>query len=301
MIPIQGNTKLLTIGEGLLTALIFGSTLVFVKMGLQDVGPLTLAGLRYVLAFVLLAPFLVRCGKSMRYPSWVWGRLILIGICFYVVGNGALFWGLQTISPTTGSLLLNLTPVLVLLAGVVWLKELPTRVQIVGILVGIGGSVLFFSSGSNAGEPLGIGIVAFGLLGISSLGILGRQLARDRQVDTLPLTAIPMAIGGSLFLPIAFAVEGMPKVSATGWGVVLLLAVVNTACGYLLYNHVLKTLAAFELSVILTLAPLVTAFWAWVLLDDTLGIIPMIGILVVIAGVVLVQWGTKNAAPPIVR
>jgi drug/metabolite transporter (DMT)-like permease len=232
----------------------------------------------------------------MQYSSRVWVRLILIGICFYVVGNGALFWGLQTISPTTGSLLLNLIPVLVLLAGAVWLKERPTRVQIVGILVGIGGSVLFFSPGSNAGEPLGIGIVAFGLLGISSLGILGRELARDRQVETLPLTAIPMAIGGSLFLPMAFAVEGVPKVSASGWGIVLLLATINTACGYLLYNHVLKTLAVFELSVILTLAPLVTAFWAWVLFGDTLGIIPMIGILTVIVGVVLVQWGRKNAA-----
>ena len=65
-----------------------------------------------------------------------------------------------------------------------------------------------------------------------------------------------------MLLPIALTIEGLPGFSAIGWGFVLWLAVINTACVYALYNHALKVLAAFELSVILNLIPLVTAFLA---------------------------------------
>ncbi len=79
-----------------------------------------------------------------------------------------------------------------------------------------------------------------------------------------------------------------------GWGLVLWLAIINTACVYALYNHALRTLAAFEMSVILSLAPLVTALWAWLLLGERLVTIQLIGMVVVILGVALVQWGGQS-------
>jgi drug/metabolite transporter (DMT)-like permease len=300
---IERPSRLLAIGEGLLIVLILGSTLVLVKMVLGSMGPLTIVGLRYSLAFLVLLPFMIRREVQMRFSSPLWIRLSLIGISFYVIGNGALFWGLKYIPATTGSLLLSLVPLLVLLAGIPWLKEVPKRLQIVGVFVGLAGSGLFFSPGPKAGEPLGIGIVAVGLLGIASFSLLGRGLARDRLVGTLPLTAIPLAIGAVILLPMAFSIEGLPGSSTKAWGMVLLLAVINTACVYMLYNHALKVLPAFELSVIVNLTPLVTAFWAWLLLEERLSIIQIMGIVAVIGGVALVQWKKQrgSVSPPIVK
>jgi len=290
----EKTARYVAIAEGVLVTLILGSTLVFVKMALDYLGPLTITGLRYCLAFLLLLPFLPRHGVVTRWPSRLWIRLLFIGLGFYVIGNGALFWGLKYIPATTGSLLLSLIPLLVLFAGILWLKELPTRLQTVGVVVGLAGSVLFFSPGFKAAEPLGMAIVAIGLLGIAAFGIIGREVARERRVDTLSLTAIPLAFGGGILLPIAFSIEGLPEFSAKGWVFVLWLAVINTACVYVLYNHALRELAAFEMSVLVNLTPLVTAFWAWFLLGERLGIIQMIGMVTVIAGVVLVQWGKQN-------
>jgi drug/metabolite transporter (DMT)-like permease len=287
----ERTARYVAMAEGVAVTLILGSTLPVAKMALDYLGPLTITSLRYSLAFLLLFPFMARRGLVRHWPFRLWIRLFCLGFGFYVIGNGALFWGLKYIPATTGSLMLSLVPLLVLAAGILWLKEVPTRWQLAGVVVGLAGSGLFFSPGFKAGEPLGLAIVAIGLAGSVTLSVLGREIARGRQVDTLSLTAIPLALGGGILLPIAFSTEGPPGFSATGWGMVLLLAVVNTACVYTLYNHALKVLAAFEMSVMVNLTPLVTAFWARLLLGERLSIIQTVGMFTVIVGVVLVQWG----------
>jgi drug/metabolite transporter (DMT)-like permease len=77
---------------------------------------------------------------------------------------------------------------------------------------------------------------------------------------------------------------------------VLLLAVINTALAYVLYNHVLKVLAAFEVSVILSINPLITALWGWFLLGEGLQSIQLFGMLVLIVGVALVQGSRQKEA-----
>lgn len=290
-LTVQKPTRLVAIMESVLATLIWGSSFVLVKIGLDYMGPLMVAGLRYFIAAVVLLPFVARCGSAgpPREPR-LWLRLFIIGFSAYAVGNGAMFWGLKYLPATTGSFMMSLSPLLVLLAGAVWLKEIPTQWQIVGVVVVLGGSGLFFSSGLRSGEPLGMAIVAIGLMGFLFFGILGREIARDQKVDTLALTAIPLAFGGGLLLVVALPLEGLPVSSAIGWGIILWLAVINTAFAYLLYNHSLQVLTALEMNVMLNLSPLGTALLAWLILDERLSIIQIAGLITTIIGVILVQW-----------
>ena len=290
---MSASPRLAALAEGLVVVLIFGSTLALAKAALAYLGPLTLSALRYCLAALLLHPLAARRASPARWPTRLWKRFLFIGLSFYVVGNGAVFLGLRYLPATTTTLLLNLIPIVVLVAGIVWLGEAPTRVQLAGVAVGLAGGALFFSPGFKAGEPLGIAIVTVGLVGNAMFGIVGRGIARERSADTLSLTAIPLAVGGAIMLPLALAVEGVPRSPAAGWGIVLWLAVVNTACAYLLYNHALRVLAALEMSMLLNLTPLVTALLAWAFLGERLGVVQLIGMVVVIAGVALVQWGRR--------
>ena len=84
--------RIVAIGESFLATTIWASSFVFVKIGLEYMGPLTIAGFRYFLAFLVLLPFLIRKG-TLRQPisRGIWLRLFAIGISAYTVGNGALF------------------------------------------------------------------------------------------------------------------------------------------------------------------------------------------------------------------
>lgn len=286
--------RVVAIGESVLATTIWASSFVFVKIGLGYMGPLTIAGFRYFLAFLVLLPFLIRKG-TIRQPisKGIWLRLFAIGVSAYTVGNGALFFGLKYLPATTVSFLMSLSPLLILIGSAVWLKEIPTRWQVLGIIVSLFGSVLFFSSGLQSGEPAGIIIVIIGLIGFMIFGILGREIAKVKQLDTITLTTIPLAIGGGFLLLIAFPLEGMPLLSTKSIGIVLWLAIVNTALAYVLYNHSLQILTALEMNVMLNLAPLGTALLAWWLLDERLGFVQIIGMAVMIIGVILVQR-TRN-------
>ncbi len=282
--------RLIAIGESLLVTLIWSSTFVVVKIGLETLGPLTIAGLRYFLGAVVLLPFLIK-RKSLKTPisKELWLHLILIGVSAYTIGNGALFWGLKYVPATTGSFLMSLIPLLVLAGGALLLREIPTGWQIFGVLLSLFGSILFFSSGMQPGEPKGILIVGVGLIGFLAFSLLGRGIARDGKLDTLTLTTLPLAIGGILSMLLALIVEGIPQFTPKSIVIVLFLAVVNTSLGYLLYNHSLRELTALEMNTILNLSPLFTAILSWVLLGETLGTIQILGMVVVIVGVIFVQ------------
>jgi drug/metabolite transporter (DMT)-like permease len=197
---------------------------------------------------------------------------------------------LQYIPATTGSLMLNFIPLVVLLMGIFWLREIPTGIQIIGIIVTLIGSVLFFSPGLSAGDPLGITVVGIGLLGFGVFGILGREVARDQLTDTLSLTAIPLAFGGGLLLLIALPLEGVPHPAPMAWLVVAWLALINTAFAYIFYNHSLQSLTAFEANMLTSLAPVITAGLAFLFLGETIDGVQMLGMIVVLIGVVLSQW-----------
>jgi len=177
--------RLIAVSECVAFTLIAGSTLVFAKMALAYLGPLTITGLRYFLAFLVLFPFLFYHDRLTNISPHLWFRLFLIGLSLYVVGNGALYWGLKYVQATTASLLLSFIPLLVLIAGIIWLKEIPKRLQLVGVIVALIGGIFFFSPGQKVGEPLGIAIVSLGLTGNAAFGILGREIAREQKVDTL--------------------------------------------------------------------------------------------------------------------
>ena len=281
--------------EALLVTVIWSSSFVIVKIGLETLGPLTIAGLRYSLGALALLPlFLFNRPERKPISRSLWLRLIIIGISSYTIGNGALFWGLKYIPATTGSFLMGLIPLLVMIGGAIFLKEIPTRWQGLGVFISLAGSVVYFSGGLQPGEPLGIAILGLGLVGFMTFSLLGRGIARERTLDTLVLTTIPLIIGGLITICLALIVEGIPQFTTRSLWVVIWLALVNTSLGYLIYNHALRELTALEINMLMILTPLFTAFISWIMLRERLDLWQGIGLVVMIVGVFLVQSRQKG-------
>jgi drug/metabolite transporter (DMT)-like permease len=283
--------------EALLTTAIWGSSFVVAKVGLRSIGPITLAGLRYFLAFLLLAPFLVRRLLANGWPSpALLRRLALLGIAAYLLGNGSFFFALQVVPSTTVSFLMGLIPILILAGSVLWLKENPSWWQAFGLVISLVGTGLFFLPGMQAQVWRGIPLLGVGILGFGFFGLLSRLIARERQVDSMTLTAIPLAVGGAGLLAIGLPLEGLPHLTPVGLGVVVLLAVVNTAIAYLLYNHALQHMTALQMNLVLGLSPFVTALLALAVLGETLVAVQWAGMAVATLGVALAQRGQAGVA-----
>lgn len=281
--------------EGLLVSLIWASSFVIVKIGLTFLPPFTLAGLRYFSAFLLLLPILFAGERVPRQAldRDTWLRLAVMGLAAYLVGNGLLFWSLQVLPATTGSFLYSFTPIMVLLLGVVALHEFPTRFQLVGIGIALLGSYVFFAVHLSLQQIQAVGGVLLSTAAFAVFSILGRGFARNDRLSSLTLTAWPLCFGGGSLLLVAWFAEGYATLTLAVIGIILWLSVVNTALAYVLWNDALRTLKAFELNVFANVTPLATALIAWLALDESLSLRQAAGILIVLAGVSLVQWAGR--------
>lgn len=285
----------IAIGQMLIVVLIWSSSFVGVKVALRYTGPLTIAALRYFLAFLFLLPWLlVRQRHFPHLPRAQWLRFSLMGIAQYTIGNGVLYIAMKTLSATTGSLALCFLPIPVSLLGMAYLKERASWPRLFGLIATIGGAFLFFSRGLAPGEPWALFLLGTAVLCASAFPVLAREVARGHKVDTVTITALPLAIGGGLLLVFGGIFEGIPRMPLAGWGIVVGLAVVNTLVPYLLYSHALRTLHAVEANVFVSLTPLGTSLIAAVTVGERLAGVQFAALLLMIGGASLVQWRTAR-------
>jgi len=285
----EGKTHLIAAGEVVLAAAIWATSFVAIKYGLASLGPLTLAGLRFFLAFLMLVPVLM--AKGLPLAPRRWRRLAVMGLVQYTIGNGALFSSLKGLSSTAGSLLYCFIPLLTAGLEVVWIKERISAPQLLGVMLVVGGSVRFFIPEITDGASLGhVALLGLAAVSVATFSVMVRGLARTGEVDSLSLTAFPLGFGGAGLLVLGIAVEGLPSPTPVAWGVIVGMAGVNTVTAFLLYTHALRHLKATEASVILNLSPIATALIARSTLGEVIQPGRMIALVVIVAGAILAQW-----------
>lgn len=289
----EGRSRLVAVLQALLVTLIWSSSWVLMKVGLQDIAPITFAGLRYSLASLCLLPFALRRPhrSSLRSLSATqWLRLLLLGLLFYSVTQGAIFVGLESLPSVTVSLLLSCTTLVVAFLGIRLLDERLGGLQWFGVIINLAGVAIYFLPVAiPAGQVVALLVVIAGVLTNGLSSILGRSINRDGSVSPLMVTAVSMAAGSATLLVFGLVVEGMPRLSLMNWGIVLLLAVVNTAFAFTLWNHTLRTLSATESSIINNTMTVQIAILAWVFLGEGLTPKQIGGMFLVVVGALLVQ------------
>jgi drug/metabolite transporter (DMT)-like permease len=279
--------KLLALFEAIFVVTLWSASPVLVKIAMADLSPLQLAGARYFGAFICLVPFLLwnsrQVLRNLSLSAWL--RLALMGILAYPIGNGLFFWSLKTLPATTSSFLLSAIPIFTLVVGIVWLKERPNWLQGVGFLLALIGGVIFFGMRIEAGDGLAVGAALLGGISLATFGLIARDFVRKGEVNSTVLTAVPMCIGGGLLLVIAPITEipTTPVIGTVAW-----LAIINSALAYVVWNHALKRLQAFEISIVGNLMPMGTAILAPLLVNEVVSGRAWVGMVVALAGVMLV-------------
>ena len=283
---------------------LWASSWVLIKFGLRASLPaLTFAGLRYVLAFLCLMPFVLlnpanrAAIRSLSRKDW--NRLALLGVVFYTLTQGSQFLSLAYLPAAMVSLLLNLTPLAVGLFGILFLSEHPSPGQWFGIaLTIIGVAVYFLPIQIQAMQFIGLLVALGGVISNAASSLLGRQVNRLANSSPLIITFISMGIGSLLLLVVGVLFQGFGKLDLQGWLLIGWLAVVNTAFAFTLWNHTLRTLSAVESSIINSLMMPQIAILAFFFLGESLNWKEIAGLVLVSLGVIIVQLQKRPVREP---
>ena len=294
------SSRISAILQAIFVTILWASSWVLIKIGLRNSLPaITFAGLRYGLAWLFLAPFVLFKREQIRVLLKLsrkdWLQLCALGLIFYTLTQGAQFLSLAYLPAAMVSLLLNLTPVLVGVTGIFFLSERPTRNQWFGIGLAIVGVGLYFLPISlPQAQVIGVMVALGGVLANAGASLLGREVNRKNGLSPLLVTFVSMGIGSFLLLFIGIIAQGFGSMGWGDWLIVIWLAIVNTAFAFTLWNHTLRTLTAVESSVINSLMMPQIAILAFVFLDEALSAKEIWGLILVGIGVLIVQLKRQN-------
>jgi drug/metabolite transporter (DMT)-like permease len=275
--------------HALFVTVLWSLSWVLIKRSIDAIPPLLFAGLRYMMAFIILLPGVKKHAPVIRkLTKQQWGMLFILGLVFYTFTQGGQFLTLKYLDAVSFSLILNFTSVLVAVLGIFFLREVPSRMQWSGIFIFLVGVLIYFSSEKLAGGSLlGFVLAIFTVSANAGASMLGRAVNRQQNIPPLVVTVVSMGIGSIILLSAGLVMDGWPVLNINNWLVILVLAVVNTAFAFTLWNKTLQVLSSVESSMINNTMLIQIALLAWLFLGEKLSIWNIVGLVLAAAGVFL--------------
>lgn len=288
---MPGSQRSKAIIQALFVTLLWSSSWVLIKLTLNEIPPLTFAGLRYIIAFLVLLPGLFRKRDAIQsLTKKEWGQLLMLGLIYYAFTQGGQFLSLKYLDAITLSLMLNFSAPLVALIGLVVLREPVSKLQWGGlVLFLLGVLIYFFPQTSLPKSTLGLALGVFTVISNAVAAVMGRGVNRQKNLDPIVVTGISMGFGAVLLLGSGITFQGLPQLSARTWLILIELAVVNTALAFWLWNKSLQVLTAMESSIINNTMLIQISLLAWLFLGEELTWIGVLGLGIASAGTILVN------------
>ena len=282
---------------------LWGSSYLMVEVALQAWAPVEIAGLRIVLAAIVLTVVVGLRREHFPRDRRTWGLLLLIAL----VGNGIPFslisWGQQHIESGLAGILAASTPLFVLLLAHCMLPdERLRRNQLAAFLLGFAGIVVLMGPDSLAAlggsaERLWaqLAILAAGFC-YAMATIIGRRLAPASPVVT---SAGVMLMASMVMLPlISGSVDELPSVPVSSVLAIAFLGVLGTGLASILYFHLLAQTGARFTSLLNYLVPVWAMGLGAMILGEQLSINAWIAMILILSGLVLISRSGDIAGQP---
>ena len=281
-------------------ALLWAGNYPLAKIGLHELGPVTMSALRAVVA----APLLVLVSRLLEGPLPPLQRRDLIAVVVLAVsgfvGNSALWYvGLRWTSPANAGILGAASPVMVALAAAAWLRERVSPVNMAGIGLTLAAVLLTIAQGSprtlltlsvNRGDVI--------ILVSQSLWVVYTLYSRANLSTFSPLQMLAGAhvVAAGLLLPMALVErpwQAFAHASWVGFSVVLYSALLGTPAHIAFYQAV-RTVGPSRAAVFMNLIPFMVLGLSWLMLGEPIHWYHWVGAIGVIGGVVLT---TRRSLP----
>jgi drug/metabolite transporter (DMT)-like permease len=284
----------------LLLSLIWGSTWLFIKLGLQDLPPFTFAGGRFVVAAcVLLCVIAVRRVPLPRARR-DWLLIALTGVMAFSVNYGLLFWGEQRTSSGLAAILQTIIPAFGLIIAHYYLPdERITLWKVCGIALGVAGVALIFSDQASVEDGrsalMGSAAIVVGAFCVAYSNVLVK--ARARHIEPAALAAGQMIFGLVPLLIAGLTLEGNPlSFSWTPLAVLslLYLALVGSAAAFLLFYWLVRNMDVTNTMLISLVTPPIAVFLGWLVLGEGLTWRTAAGALCIMSGIALIVTRRKK-------
>jgi drug/metabolite transporter (DMT)-like permease len=281
-----------------LLVLIWSSTWVAIKIGLEDAPALLGAGIRFAAAGALLLAFAAARRRPLKTDRVL---ALTLGLLPFAFCYGLVYWGEQYIPSGLTAVLFGVMPLYTAVLAAFLLADEPLRARLLaGVVLAIGGLSLAFveSLELGSGDRAALGAIAVVL---SPLGAALGNVAIKRRaasLDAIVLNGWAMLVGGALLLALSAPTEdwGNAVWSAKALGSIAYLAIIGSAVAFVVLTILLREMSAQASSFIALMIPFGALVFGALLYDEAITGRAVAGAALVVAGLLVAQRARRR--PP---
>jgi drug/metabolite transporter (DMT)-like permease len=275
---------------------LWGSSYLWIKIGLGSLPPLTLIGGRLAVGGLFLAAVVVASRQALPREPRMYGHLLVMAVVNIVIPFTLISYGEQSIDSAMAAILNATVPLAVIVIAPMFLPdERITAARVAGLAIGFAGVVLLVAPdlvNLGDGDPRGELL----MLGSSLSYAVGNVYARRNVRGLAPMipALFQVAFAAMIVIPIALVVDRpFSTVTPTPEAIaaVLWLGLLGSGLAYLCYFTILRAWGATRTSTSAYLLPVVGIVLGAIVLGDPITANRIGGTLLVIAGIALVNSG----------
>jgi drug/metabolite transporter (DMT)-like permease len=272
-----------------LLGLVFGSTYLFITLGLQTIPPITLAALRALLGFLALLALTLMFGHAIPRDARSWRAFTLIGFFGGALPFTMMSFAQQRIESSLASIIITSMPLFTLAMAHFLTDDRASPRKLVGVLIGFCGILLLLGpaamrgqGSSLVGQLLYLGVA----LSYACMGIIIRRLGAGAGT-ALSRTACSNGVATVMVLPLAFLLEQPLAISPSlnSWIGVLGLGLISSTLGQFLVFRLNATAGPNFTSSNNYMGPPVGILWGVLLLGEEITWLRVAAMLVIFAGI----------------
>ncbi|MCM0647878.1 DMT family transporter [Clostridium swellfunianum] len=292
--------NMLPVLSGIGAATIFGLSFLFSKMALNSAGIFELLSFRFLIAFLIMSSLIVLKLIKVDYTGKNLKGLFLLGLMEPIIYFIFETYGIKYSSSSIAGLMIALIPIGVVILSAYFLKEKPSAVQLIFIIMSVLGVALIGvmgSSSSTGGNLFGIILLLGAVMSAAFFTIISRKLSSD--FTPMELTYSMMFLGAVFFNAISIINHistgsllsyFAPLKNANFLISIGYLGILSSIVAYFLINFTLSKLEASKSAVVSNLATIVSIIAGVVILKEPFYYYHIVGSILIIVGV----WGTNN-------
>ena len=274
-----------------LTTSLMGSAFAIGKIGLLYSSPILLVALRFTIAGLLMAIFVLFWKRPHPRSTNKWLHVFIIGF-FQTAGvMGCIFVSLKTITAGESSILTFINPLLVIIFGTIFLQLSYRKLQWLGVLLGFLG--VFITFGAQFSIKVG---TLLGFLSAVSWAI-GTLLIKTwgATIDVWVLTAYQMLFGGIVLFIASFFLESpFFQITPASIFILLWLAIMASIVQFAIWFYLLHIGDPGKTSAFLFLAPFFGVLTGWILLQEPIEWYVILGGIFIFIGIFFSNWTPKT-------